>query len=363
MSIDARARAPRRWRCVPSPWTNPASIFSSSSGRTRSAANEAARPPSSSESRTPRCAKPAEDLLVELGAGAGPGRDDLERQRPRADVRRAEQSREAVGELRVVHQAVRDVDRHAEVVARLCPELRRAKGLGDDEERQLADERRALDVRHELGGRDEGAGRGAARRTSASAARGVPEREVDDRLVHDDELVLLERRLDVANDAGVHAAAEQQRLVHGVALRRVHLAVGPGEELVRRCAVRRVHGPADARVDLDGRAADAERATQRVPQARHEGRGLLVVPGAEGQHHELVATDPRDRVAGSEDRLEPTGERAQDGIPGAVPAHVVDVLEAVEIDCDERERPPRRAGRGGEPARSGPRGARGSGAR
>ena len=35
-----------------------------------------------------------------------------------------------------------------------------------------------------------------------------PGREVDDRLIDDEELVLLERRLDVADDAGVDAAAK-----------------------------------------------------------------------------------------------------------------------------------------------------------
>ena len=64
-------------------------------------------------------------------------------------------SEQALGELRIVEQAVRDVDRDAEAVSGLRPLLRRVERVGDDEERQLADDRGALDVRHELGRREE----------------------------------------------------------------------------------------------------------------------------------------------------------------------------------------------------------------
>ena len=51
-----------------------------------------------------------------------------------------------------------------------------------------------------------------------------------------------------------------------------------------------------------------------------------------------VTAHARDRVAGSHDRFEPASDRLQDGVAGAVAAEVVDLLEAVEVDEDERER-------------------------
>jgi hypothetical protein len=63
-----------------------------------------------------------------------------------------------------------------------------------------------------------------------------------------------------------------------------------------------------------------------------------VVACGEREDDELVAADPGHGVAGSDDCLEASRQRAQDRIAGAVTADVVDVLEAVEVDGDERER-------------------------
>ena len=109
-------------------------------------------------------------------------------------------------------------------------------------------------------------------------------------------------------------------------------------KLVGGRAVAREHGPADASVDLDGRTLDTEWAAERMPEPAHERGRLLVVAGAEGEDHELVASDARDGVARADDRLEAAGERAQDGVAGPVTADVVHVLEAVEVDADHGER-------------------------
>ena len=139
----------------PSPWTNPTSIFSSSRGSTRSAANEAARPPSSSERRTPSASKRPSTSSSSFRAGPGPAGYDLERDRRADEIHRAKHRRQAIGELRIVEEPVRDVDRHAEVVARLRPQLGGAQRVCDDDEREVAYEWRALDMRDELGRRQE----------------------------------------------------------------------------------------------------------------------------------------------------------------------------------------------------------------
>ena len=193
---------------------------------------------------------------------------------------------------------------------RLRPLLRRAECVCDHEEGQLADERRSLDVRDELRRRDEPAVRQDATNQRLGGAR-RPGGEVEDRLVDDEELVLLERRLDVADDAGVDAAAEQHRLVDRVALRRVHLPVGTREQIHGRRAVVREDGPADAPVDLDGRAVDAKRPAQRIAQTPDERARTLVAPGSHREDDELVAADARDRVRLAHDRLEAPRERLE----------------------------------------------------
>ena len=267
----------------------------------------------------------------------GPGRHHLERDLRRGGIDAAEELGEAVGELRVVEEPVRDVDRDAEVVARLRPLLRRVERIGDDEERELTDERRALDVRDELRGRHEPAVRKHAADQRFGRAR-ASRRELEDRLVDDEQLVLLERGLDVAHDARVHAAAEEDVLVARVALRRVHLAVRAREELFGGRAVVREDREADAAVDLDRRALDPERTSQRVLEPADERTRPLVATRAHREDDELVASDPRDGVRLAHDGLEAPRERLQDEIAGAVAADVVDVLEPVEVDGDQRER-------------------------
>ena len=161
--------------------------------------------------------------------------------------------------------------------------------------------------------------------------------EVDDGLVDDDELVACECGLDVADDTRVDTAAEKKRVVGRVALRRVHLTVRAREQLVRGRPVGRVHGPADAPVDLDRCAFDPEGAPEGMAHAPHERRGLLVVARPHRENHELVSADAGNGVARANDRLEALRERAEHGVARAVPPDVVHLLEAVEVDDDERE--------------------------
>jgi len=164
--------------------------------------------------------------------------------------------------------------------------------------------------------------------------------EVEYRLVDDDELVALERGLDVADDACVHSSTEVDGLVGRIPLRRVHLAIRAREQLTGRGPVRREDGPADAAVDLHRRALDAERPAKRVPYPPDQGGGLCVVSRAEREDDELVASDASHGVACTHDSLEAACKRPKDCVAGTVTANVVDVLEAVQIDEDERERLP-----------------------
>src|SRR5262249_52946487 len=94
----------------------------------------------------------------------------------------------------------------------------------------------------------------------------------------------------------------------------------------------------DAAVDLDRRPFDAEGPAKSVAEPSDEGARSVVTAGPDGEDDELVPSHSRHRVGLPDDRLQTTGERLQDRIPGTVTAHVVDVLEPVEVDDDERER-------------------------
>lgn len=56
------------------------------------------------------------------------------------------------------------------------------------------------------------------------------------------------------------------------------------------------------------------------------------------QDRELVPTEPRDGVAGAHRGLEPLGDLDQEPIARAVPERVVDDLEAVEVEEEDRQR-------------------------
>ena len=109
------------------------------------------------------------------------------------------------------------------------------------------------------------------------ARRTPPGVQVDDRLVVDDDLVALERALEVADHPRSIVRDRHRRLLARIALRRVHLAVGLREEVERLEPVLREERPADRGVDLDVPALDAVRAPERLPQATDERRCLLVL--------------------------------------------------------------------------------------
>ena len=75
-----------------------------------------------------------------------------------------------------------------------------------------------------------------------------------------------------------------------------------------------------------------------VAEPSDEGRRLLLGARADREDDELVAADPGDGVARPDDGLEPTRDALQHLVARVVPADVVDLLEAVEVDDHQRER-------------------------
>ena len=166
-------------------------------------------------------------------------------------------------------------------------------------------------------------------------------RDLGLRLVVQDELAAREPVAQLAQQlepaAAVVVALGQVDLVAGArALGLVHRDVGALEQAERVVRVLREERDADAGVDVHPDPADAERALQRRPQPQAGGarRGLVT----RGEHDgELVAAEPRQRVALAQRHLQPRPDLAQHLVAGVVAERVVELLEAVEVDQQQRD--------------------------
>ena len=74
-----------------------------------------------------------------------------------------------------------------------------------------------------------------------------------------------------------------------------------------------------------------------MPQFLGHGQGIVDVQRVGQQHDELVAAVPGNRVAGADFARHPPGALDQHGIAHLMPVLVVDFLEMVEIEQQQRE--------------------------
>ena len=88
------------------------------------------------------------------------------------------------------------------------------------------------------------------------------------------------------------------------------------------------------------RSIDAHRLVQRRIDAVGDHHGVLGMVQSLAQHHELVATEAGHRVAGAHDRTDPVGDGDQDLVAQLVTHRVVDRLEVVQVDEQQRDRVP-----------------------
>ena len=140
----------------------------------------------------------------------------------------------------------------------------------------------------------------------------------------------------------MHARLEDLEPVLALALGHVQRDVGAAQQFVGGLRPRRQDRDADARVDEQLLTAPDERGLQDGQQPPSD-VGRRRDPGRDGRildkDSELVAAHPRDRVPGAEGRAQALGDADQDGVALAVPQAVVDRLEVVEIDEEDRQRP------------------------
>src|ERR1700756_4571945 len=99
----------------------------------------------------------------------------------------------------------------------------------------------------------------------------------------------------------------------------------------------RVQRDADARVDSQREALQRERLIERLADPGGDvDRGLRA--RSDQQHRELIAAKASDRVLASQRRSQPGSDLEQELVAGDMTEGVVDLLEAVEIQDEHRER-------------------------
>src|SRR5438094_10455401 len=98
----------------------------------------------------------------------------------------------------------------------------------------------------------------------------------------------------------------------------------------------RIEDDADARPERDVAACDDDGFGHAVEQPKRKCNNFGLRDVFE-QERELIAAEAGDGIALSDDALEPLRNLAQQPIAGVVPEAVVDLLEPVEVDEEDRD--------------------------
>ena len=137
----------------------------------------------------------------------------------------------------------------------------------------------------------------------------------------------------------VHAVLEEAPGAPPVGLGAVERHVGVLEQEIGVAAVARRQRDADAGADHHLVAADLEGLGKACDDALGERAGLLGVAQGVLQHHELVAAEAGDDVGAAHGRAQAVGGHAQQLVAAGMAQRVVDLLELVEVDEVDGERP------------------------
>jgi hypothetical protein len=129
-------------------------------------------------------------------------------------------------------------------------------------------------------------------------------------------------------------------------LGRVHGDVGALHQRLDVAAVLGEHRDPDAGADEQRQALEAERLLDRAGQLDGDLLGLLDRRAGRQQDRELVAADAGDQLGAGDSGLQAGADLAQQPVTGLVAERVVELLEVVEVDQQQRELGLALAGRG-----------------
>src|SRR6476620_1833965 len=263
---------------------------------------------------------------------------ELERQERRRQLGAFERAVDVVDELGVLQLPRRDVDGDADVATeRLAQPGCVQTGLVQVPAADRADQAGLFRQRDAVEGRNLAEGRVLPAKQRLEPDH-LERLELYDRLVGEGELLLVERPaqlcdpLEAVEGSLVEVVVVERVVRIAVGLRAVHRGVGLLQQLGAGLSER----DSDARRDQEVPLTDVDGGPDLVEQALgDDGRLGRLVDGGE-EHGELVASEPRNRVARADDLLQPVAEGGEHLVAHAVAELVVDLLELVEVDENER---------------------------
>ena len=266
---------------------------------------------------------------------------DLELEPGRLEAGRLERIADRRQELAVAQLCRREVDRDGKIPAPLPPGRGLTTGLAQHPGAERPDQAVGLGRRDELARRHQPAF-GMVPAHQGLDADQAPARELQLRLVVQHELAPLQRLAQLALEPAaclrflVHRRLEEAELVAAVRLGPVEGELGMLEQRVRIRPVLREQGDADAgRGWISWPSRSNGLATvARILSARATTSAVWRICGCTSG--EFVATQPGQRVGGADRGGDPLGDSAQQLIADGVAQGVVDVLEAVEIEQQDR---------------------------
>ena len=165
---------------------------------------------------------------------------------------------------------------------------------------------------------------------------------VDDRLVVNRELAALDRLAEVVfEDLALGRLAVHRRLVEAMLaaarrLGRIEREVGVADQRVGAGAAGVADGDADRGADRDLVAFDRIGPRDLLDQRPGERLQKADVDRAGKHRLEFVAAEAADLAVVAHHRLQPLGDLPEQGVADRMAERVVDVLEAVEIDQEQR---------------------------
>jgi hypothetical protein len=223
----------------------------------------------------------------------------------------------------------------------LLPALVLLAGAGQYPLAERDDQAGFLGHRYELDGRD-APQFGMRPAQQGLGADDAPDGQVDLGLVEDEQFVVRQRRTQFGLDA--HACQGPMRHVGGVELVTaaaarlgpVHRGIGIADQFFAVVGIEGIDADADAGPDRQLLALDLVRFGQRPDDfLRHMDRHVGALD--RGNHeHEFIAAEAGHGVFFADQRLQARGDAAQEQVADPVVERIVDHLEAVEIEKQQR---------------------------
>ena len=132
-----------------------------------------------------------------------------------------------------------------------------------------------------------------------------------------------------------HLVAEEAEGAAAVGLGAIQRHVGVLEQRVGGNAARG-HGDADAGADFDQMIVDLVALAQAIDDAAGEACGIFAGMDVLLEHDEFVAAEAGDKILGPQHFAQAVGDRAQQLVAAGMAERVVDLLELVEVDEQQR---------------------------